>query len=75
MGFLTILLQGLGLAVLRQASDIGYNQIIAEVLFTVSPNLAPLHHAGNLPGRAIDVGFMITGVALGKRLLGRQREQ
>ena len=73
---LAILLLGLGLSVLRYASKL----LVLNLIF-----LATSYSIDNLSGTMIrwldivmtiiDVGFFIAVVALGKHLLGRQREK
>lgn len=73
---LAILLLGLGLAVLRQASlFLILNLTLLAGSHFVDNDPDTLGRWLDIAATAIDVGFVIAGVALGKHLLGRDREE
>ena len=67
-GVLIIILQALGLAVLRALTVVVYNHGILHVPIDIDAET--LHQVG---GIVIDVGFLLVGVALGKRFTRGQR--
>ena len=73
---LAILLLGLGLAVLRYASMFLFiNLTLIAFSRLVDYDPETIGRLLDIVATAIDVGFVIAGVALGKRLLGREREE
>ena len=73
---LSILLLGLGLAVLRYASMFLFiNLTLIAFSSLVDYDPETIGRLLDIVATAIDVGFVIAGVALGKRLLGREREE
>ena len=67
-GVLIIILQALGLAVLRTLTIVVYNHAILYVPIDIDAET--LHQVG---GIVIDMGFLLVGVALGKRLTRGRR--
>ncbi len=73
---LAILLMGLGLAVLRYASLFLFiNLTLIALSRFFDYDRGTTSRLLDIVATAIDVGFLIAGVALGKRLLGRAREE
>ena len=73
---LAILLLGLGLTVLRYTSKFLFLNLTLLVTSYSSDNLpSTMIRWLDIVMTTIDVGFFIAGVALGKHLLGRQREK
>ena len=73
---LVIILLGLGLAALRQASLFLFlNLTLLAGSHFVDNDSETLGRWLDIAATAIDVGFVIAGVALGKHLLGRDRKE